>query len=106
MTPIAEEVVPALVLEIARRKNPALAGLHLDQPLVAGLGLRSLDLAEIVAVLEQRFGFDPFAESVSITSIRTVRDLCEAYRTALPEERADLAALQSVKERAERRRRK
>jgi acyl carrier protein len=44
------------------------------------LGLKSLDLARLVAALEVQTGADPFQELVSITSIRTIGDLLEAYR--------------------------
>ena len=47
--------------------------------LVDDLGLRSLDLARIIAKLEMKLGVDPFAELVSVTSIRTPGDLCAAY---------------------------
>jgi acyl carrier protein len=47
--------------------------------LAADLGLSSLDLAQLVAQLEQRVGEDPFAELVPITSVRTVGDLVDAY---------------------------
>lgn len=46
------------------------------------VGLESLDLARLVAELEGRLGRDPFAELVPITSVRTVDDLVNAYRTA------------------------
>jgi acyl carrier protein len=48
----------------------------------ATLGLTSLDLAFLVSDLEAELGVDPFAEIVSITSIRTVDDLADAYRRA------------------------
>lgn len=48
----------------------------------ATLGLTSLDLAFLVSDLEAELGVDPFAELVSITSVRTVDDLVGAYRRA------------------------
>jgi acyl carrier protein len=48
----------------------------------ATLGLTSLDLAFLVSDLEAELGVDPFAELVSITSVRTVDDLTDAYRLA------------------------
>ena len=60
--------------EIARNR-----GIRPDQLLVDDLGLRSLDLARIIAKLEMKLGVDPFAELVSVTSIRTPGDLCAAY---------------------------
>jgi len=52
------------------------------EKLNATLGLSSLDLAFLVAELEAELGVDPFAKSVSITSIRSVDDLVIAYRNA------------------------
>ncbi len=50
-----------------------------DQKLVDDLGFRSLDMARIIAILDGKLGVDPFTNLVSITSIRTVGDLCQAY---------------------------
>ena len=49
--------------------------------LARDLGFSSLDLAQLVAQLEQRIGEDPFTERVPITSVRNVRDLVDAYMT-------------------------
>ncbi len=43
------------------------------------LGLSSLDLAELVTILEVELEADPFRELVPITSVRTVKDLVQAY---------------------------
>ncbi|MBV9653424.1 MAG: acyl carrier protein [Acetobacteraceae bacterium] len=47
------------------------------------LGLTSLDLAELVVTLEDRFGVDPFAKLVPITDVQTVDDLARAYQIGL-----------------------
>jgi acyl carrier protein len=47
------------------------------------LGLKSLDLAELVVALEETLGADPFAKLVPITDVRTVNDLVCAYQAAL-----------------------
>ncbi len=46
------------------------------------LGLRSLDLAQIVLTLEDDLNIDPF-QRIPITSIRTVGDLTDAYLVSL-----------------------
>ena len=46
------------------------------------LGLKSMDLAQIVLTLEDELGTDPFRE-IPITSIRTVGDLVRAYAVTL-----------------------
>lgn len=63
-------------------------GIELPTPapthtLTGDLGLRSLDLAHVIAILEAELRADPFARLVPITSIRTVGDLVEAYRKCL-----------------------
>lgn len=66
---------------LARRtvRSDAISG---TANLSATLGLTSLDLAFLVAELEVEFGVDPFARRVSITSVRTVNDLINAYHDA------------------------
>ncbi len=59
-----------------------------DTKLHAELGLKSLALAALVATLEHTLRVDPFADFVSITSIRTVGDLVAAYTTFAASERA------------------
>jgi acyl carrier protein len=54
-----------------------------DDRLVEDLGFSSLNMARIIAILEDQFGTDPFSKSVAITSIRTVGDLAGAYRQTL-----------------------
>jgi len=70
------------VSEVARQRNPAAVVCDDAQHLIEDLGLRSLDLAVIVARLEVHLGLDPFEELVPVTSIHTVGDLCAAYATA------------------------
>lgn len=53
-----------------------------DAKLSDTLGLKSMDLAQIVLTLEDDLETDPF-QSIPITSIRTVGDLIAAYAVAL-----------------------
>ena len=83
--------------------------------LVEDLGLRSLDLARIIAKLEVKLDADPFAELVSVTSIRTPGDLCAAYakcfaadedaaaaepEPAAPRQRPDLESQRELRQKA------
>jgi acyl carrier protein len=72
--------------------------------LAADLGFSSLDLAQLVAELEQRLGEDPFTELVPITSVRNVRDLVDAYMMLTGTETrpgpADDGSLERVRQRA------
>ncbi|MBN1394676.1 MAG: acyl carrier protein [Pirellulales bacterium] len=74
-----KEKILGVVLDVAQENSPQLEAVRPDQMLVEDLGLRSLDLARIVAKLEMVLGVDPFAELVAVTSIRTPGDLIDAY---------------------------
>jgi acyl carrier protein len=64
----------------AGKKLPPLAALHHDDRLREDLGLASLDLAELTARLEEKFGVDIFADGL-------VRSVAEV-RAKLPEEKS------------------
>jgi acyl carrier protein len=70
------------------------------------LGLASLDLAQLVALLEVDLQADPFAALVPITGVRTVNDLCVAYERAVAGEQpaAEDPELAAIRERAAARR--
>jgi acyl carrier protein len=70
-----------VTLDIARRNAPALREVGMGQGLVDQLGLGSMDLAELIATLEAELGVDPFA-TVAISKVKTVGDLCAAFRAA------------------------
>jgi acyl carrier protein len=73
------QVVHAVIRLVAEEESIPLKTLRNELKLVDDIGLKSLDLARVVAKLELTLGVDPFAELVPITSIRTVGDLCAAY---------------------------
>jgi acyl carrier protein len=52
-----------------------------DELLAVEVGLDSLDLAQVVVLLEQQLGVDPFRKRGA--AIRTFADLVRAYRTEL-----------------------
>jgi acyl carrier protein len=74
----------AAVTELARR-NGCAHDAALDHRLTADLGLESLDIAELVAVLELELGADPFVESASIADAQTVGELVAIYQRYLAE---------------------
>jgi acyl carrier protein len=59
----------------------------LDDSLVK-VGLNSLMLAQLLIQLEAELGADPFGDELSITDMRTVRDLVQAYQDALSAQQA------------------
>lgn len=73
------ETVMAALLEIVNEVAGPVEHLDTDQLLVDQLGLESLHLARLVAVLELELDTDPFNDDVPITSVRTVGDLLDAY---------------------------
>jgi acyl carrier protein len=73
------ETIHRIITEIVERSGrpaPAFG----DDDLLVDTGLASLDLAALIARLERVWRVDPFLEAVAITEIRTVGDLCRAYR--------------------------
>jgi len=79
------ETVRAVLLDIVNEvTKPAeeIEELDEEQLLVDQLGLTSLDLARLVAVLEMELDADPFTDEVPITGVRTVGDLLDAYDPA------------------------
>jgi acyl carrier protein len=50
--------------------------------IVKDLGFRSLDVAELVAVLEMELDVDPFSDGVSLMDVRTYGDFCAVYEKA------------------------
>jgi acyl carrier protein len=53
--------------------------------LVKHLGFTSLDVAELVAVLEMELDVDPFSQGVSLMEVRTYGDFCAVYEKACRE---------------------
>jgi acyl carrier protein len=74
-----EHTIRVTITDLLRRRGQALVPFD-ETDLLVATGLTSLDLAALIARLEQRWKVDPFLEAVPITEIRTVADLCRAYR--------------------------
>jgi hypothetical protein len=78
-----EQVVLAAVRELVERAGSGRT-VELQHRLAGDLRLASLDLAELVAILELELAVDPFAAGASIADIRTVGDLVGLYRKLTP----------------------
>ena len=78
-----ETKVTEIVGRVAQEKSIEVAELGTGMRLIEDVGLKSLDLARIVALLQEEYPVDPFAELVPITSVRTLGDLAGAYHKAL-----------------------
>lgn len=79
MNELAVKIKEALK-EIQERNGYPMHALGEDVKIVAGLGFSSLDVAELVAVLEMELGVDPFSAGVSIMSVHSIGDLCNVYQ--------------------------
>ncbi|MCC5622299.1 hypothetical protein [Nostoc sp. CHAB 5715] len=77
--PNLEQIIHETVLQIVQQQSSTISEIKNDQKLNTELSFSSLDLAQLVAVLELKLEADPFAKLVPITSIRTVGDLYNAY---------------------------
>lgn len=98
------EVVHEVVLEVVRERSPEHGVVADANRLAQDLGLKSLDLARILALLEVRLEGDPFAELVPVTSVRTVGDICNAYNRLFAGEKPSDAGWETGTSRAEKRR--
>ncbi len=56
-----------------------------DSFIVRDLGFTSLDVAELIAVLEMELDADPFSNGVSLMDVRTYGELCAVYENSLKE---------------------
>ncbi len=96
----SDKVIYRVLEEYARNSAPDLGKVLPEHSLVDDIGLRSLNLAQIVVKLEMELGVDPFARLVPVTSVRTVGDLCDAYAKCFEPESNDDAAAPSPEETA------
>jgi len=74
-----QQAILDTIATVFRNKGLEAPPLTLDTPFDRSLGLESLDFAEIVVRLEERLGYDPFAEGTE-WQIRTIGDLAGMYR--------------------------
>ena len=72
--------VIGVFLDLYRNKGMQPPPLDVATVLDSTMGLESLDFAEAVVRLEERFGTDPFA--LGMPQIRTIGDLAKLYVTA------------------------
>ncbi|GAC1351139.1 MAG: hypothetical protein NVSMB1_01300 [Polyangiales bacterium] len=93
--------VHEVILDVLKERTPGREQINDGESLNRELGLSSLELARITAMLEMRLDADPFSQHVSVTSVRTVGDLSNAYITFLdakdaPKPETDNLAAQST----------
>lgn len=75
-----EEVVYRVLKEIAAEEGVSMDEIADDDNLVENIGFKSLHIARIFATLEMELNIEPFdSGELSITEIRTVGDLVDAF---------------------------
>jgi hypothetical protein len=85
-----EKVIHGKIRMLLEERGSEIPAIHGIDTLNGALGLSSLDLAILVAELESALSVDPFSKIVSITSVRSVDDLVEAYLKAyLPQTKSE-----------------
>ncbi len=77
----AREIIKESIQEIMRN-NAQGRVIEDSSELVKDLGFTSLDVAELVAVLEMELEVDPFSDGVSLMEVRTYGDFCAVYERA------------------------
>lgn len=76
-----EDVIYDVLARVMEEENVAAVEITDSSRLIDDLGLKSLHIARILAMLELELDYDPFGSgSVPITGVQTVRDLCAAYQ--------------------------
>lgn len=74
------ETVKDSINEIISMKGVDETKIDRDSKIVQDLGLKSLDIAQLIAMLESEFDKDPFSDgSATLADVLTVGDLCKIY---------------------------
>ncbi len=73
------EKVKETVNEIKQLNGADSVEVTMESRIVHDLGFKSLDVAQLIAMLEVEFGKDPFSEGASLAEVMTIEDLCRLY---------------------------
>jgi acyl carrier protein len=90
-----EKMVESTIASVMAARGLDPGGISPPAKLSETLGLRSMDLAQIVLTLEDDLNTDPF-QAIPITSIRTVGDLTQAYLVSLGLSEGELPGAQDM----------
>lgn len=84
MSADTKKLIEKVIRRVAEERNLQLPELGDSTEIVDELGFSSLQVATLIANLEEEFGVDPFQdENVMIADVRTVKDLGDIYGQAL-----------------------
>lgn len=86
-----KEKVNSVLLDIQTRNGYKPIALEDEFGIVRDLGFSSLDVAELIALLEMELGVDPFAEGVSIMDVHTIGKLQEVYAASFQQNQMEVA---------------
>lgn len=75
-----KEVVLQIIKNIQEQQSYPQIEITNDSKIVTDLGFKSLDIAQLIAMLEIELGVDPFAEGAVLEEIKTVQDLYTVYQ--------------------------
>lgn len=74
------DTISSIIGNLLKDEGLAVPEIARDKHLIDDIGLDSLNLAQLIALLEMELEKDPFTEGdVAITDIQTVGDLANAY---------------------------
>jgi len=68
-----------IVAEVQRQQNYPVVEVSDSSELVNDLGFQSLDIAQLIAMLEVKLDVDPFSNGATLGSVITAGDLCQLY---------------------------
>jgi len=78
-----KNLIEKVIRRVAEERNLKLPELADSTEIVDELGFTSLQVATLIANLEEEFGADPFQdETVMIADVRTIKDLGDIYAKA------------------------
>lgn len=84
MSADVKHLVEKVIRRVAAERNLQLPEFADSTEIVDELGFSSLQVAILIANLEEEFGVDPFQdEDVMIADVRTIKDLGDIYAKAL-----------------------
>lgn len=84
-----EQIVRDTIAKVMKERGLPAREIEEGDSISATLGLRSMDLAQLVFELEMAFGTDPFEKLIPVTSVRTAGDLIRAYKLLYAAEPGD-----------------
>ena len=78
-----KNLIERVIRKVAEERNLKLPELADSTEIVDELGFSSMQVAILIANLEEEFGVDPFQdETVMIADVRTIKDLGDIYAKA------------------------